>query len=68
MRKSPIYITMSTNINNLIPLFYIFNLIYIKNPCSFNFILLNHLIKNILTFIASIALIFTSKAILLPYS
>jgi len=68
MRKSPIYTTASTNINNLIPLFCIFNLIYIKNPFNFNFILLNCLIKNILTFIASITSIFIFKTTLLPYN
>ena len=49
MRNSPIYATAFTNISNLIPLFYIFNLIYIKNSFNFNFNLLNHLIKGILT-------------------
>jgi len=46
MKKSPIYITVSININNLVPLFYILSLIYIKNlfNFNFNFILLNHLI------------------------
>jgi len=68
MRKSPIYATTSTNINNLIPLFCIFSFIYTKNPFNFNFIKLNYLIKNILTFIAFITLIFTFKAALLPYS
>ena len=68
MRKSPIYATTSTNINNLIPLFCIFSFIYTKNPFNFNFIKLNYLIKNILTFIASIALIFIFKIILLLYN
>jgi len=68
VRNSPIYTTASTNISNLVPLFYIFIYIYIKNPFNFNFILLNYLIKDILTFIVSTTLIFTSKAALLPYS
>jgi len=68
VRKSPIYTTASININNFTPLFYTFIYIYIKNIFNFNFILLNRLIKNILTFIIPIILIFMSKAILLPYS
>jgi len=68
VRKSPIYTTASTNINNLTPLFYIFIHIYIKNPFNFNFILLNRLIKDILTFIVPTTLIFTSKTVLLLYS
>jgi len=42
--------------------------IYIKNPFSFNFILLNYLIKSILTFISPTLLILISKAVLLLYS
>jgi len=68
VRNSPIYTTASTNINNFTPLFYIFIYIYIKNPFSFNFILLNYLIKNILTFIVLTILIFISKTALLPYN
>jgi len=68
VRNSPIYITVSTNINNLVPLFRTFSFIYIKNPFHFNFIPLNYLIKDILTFITLIALIFTSKTALLFYS
>jgi len=68
VRNNPIYTTASTNINNFIPLFCTFNLIYIKNPFNFNFILLNRLIKTILTLIVLITLIFTSKTILLLYS
>ena len=68
MRNSPIYITVSTNINNLVPLFRTFSFIYIKNPFHFNFIPLNYLIKNILTFIALIVSIFIFKTALLLYS
>ena len=68
MRKSPIYITISASISNLIPLFYIFNLIYIKNPFNFNLILLNCLIKSSLTFKALIASILIFKTALLLYS
>jgi len=45
---------MSANINNFTPLLYTFIYIYIKNPFNLDFILLNHLIKNILTFIIPI--------------
>ena len=62
VRNSPIYTTASTNINNFIPLFYIYIYIYIKNPFNFYFILLNYLIKDILTFKTPIMSIFTSKA------
>jgi len=68
MRNSPIYATASTSISNLTPLYYIFNYIYIKNPFNLNFVLLNRLIKNILTFIDPILLILTSKATLLLYN
>jgi len=50
MRNSFIYATASTYINNLVPLYCIFNYIYIKNLFNFNFIPLNYLIKGILTF------------------
>jgi len=68
MRNSPIYTTASTSINNLILLFCIFSLIYIRIPFNFNLILLNYLIKSILTFKVSIASILASKAALLLYS
>jgi len=68
VRKSLIYATAFTNINNLTPLFYIFIYIYIKNPFNFNLILLNYLIKSILTFIVFTILIFISKATLLLYN
>jgi len=56
MRNNSIYTTALANINNFIPLFYIFIYIYIKNPFNLDFVLLNHLIKNILTFIIFILL------------
>ena len=59
MRNSPIYTTASININDFTPLFYTFIYIYIKNPFNFDFIPLNHLIKNILTFIVPILSSFT---------
>ena len=62
MRNSPIYTTASININNFIPLFYIFIYIYIKNPFNLNFVSLNHLIKGILAFKVSTMLTFASKA------
>jgi len=68
VRNSPIYTTVSTYINSLIPLYYIFNHIYIKNSFNFNLILLNYLIKGILTFINPILFNFTLKATLLPYN
>ena len=68
MRNNPIYTSASTNINSLIFLFYTFSLIYTKNPFYFIFILLNYLIKSILTLIVPITSIFTSKAALLPYN
>jgi len=68
VRKSPIYATVSANINNFIPLFYIFSLIYIKNPFNLNFIPSNRSIKGILTFVVPITLIFISKTALLSYS
>ena len=66
MKKSPIYATASTSINNLTSLFYTFIYIYAKNLFNFNFILLNRLIEGILTFIVSTTSIFTSKITLLP--
>jgi len=68
VRNSPIYTTAFININNLAPLYCIFKHIYIRNPFNLNFVSLNYLIKNILTFIAPILLILTSKATLLPYN
>jgi len=68
VRNNPIYITAFTNINSFISLFCIFIYIYIKNPFNFNFVLLNYLIKNILTFIVSITSIFVFKTALLLYS
>jgi len=68
VRKSPIYATVSANINNLAPLFCTFIYIYIRNLFSFNFILLNYLIKGILTFIVPTILIFTSRTTLLLYN
>jgi len=68
VRNSPVYTIIFTSISNLVPLFCTFNLIYIKNSFSFNFILLNHLIKDILILTAFITLIFASKAALLLYS
>jgi len=59
---------MSTNINNLAPLYYILNHIYIKNPFNFNFVPLNHSINNILTFINPILLILILKVTPLPYN
>jgi len=68
VRNSPIYVTTSININNLISLCCIFNYIYIKNPFNLNFVPLNYLIKGILTFIDPISLILTFRAVLLPYN
>jgi len=56
MRNNPVYTTVLTNISNFTPLFYIFIYIYIRNPFNLNFILLNYLIKSILTFIIFILL------------
>jgi len=66
--NSPIYAIASTYISNLVPLYYIFNYIYIKNPFNFNFVLLNHLIKSILTFINFILFSLILKAASLPYN
>ena len=68
MRNSPIYTTVSTYISILVPLYYIFIYIYIKNYFNFNFIALNHLIKIILTFIIFILLSFALQTILSPYN
>jgi len=68
VRNNLAYITASASINNLIPLLCIFIHIYAKNPFNFNFILLNHLIKDILTFIVPTTLIFAFKTALLPYN
>jgi len=68
MRNSPIYTTTSTYIGSLVPLCYIFNHIYAKNPFNFNFILLNRSIKNILTFINPISFNLALRAALLPYN
>jgi len=58
--------TLSNNIGNLTPLYYILSLIYIKNPLNFNLVLLNHSIKNILIFINPILLILTFNTTLFP--
>jgi len=68
VRNNLIYTTASVNISNLTFLCCIFNYIYIKNLFNLNFVLLNRLIKGILTFIDPILLIFTFRAILLPYN
>jgi len=68
VRKSPIYTTTSTNINSFTFLFYTFIYIYIKNSFNLNFIPLNRLIKDILTFIVLTTSILMSKTILLLYS
>jgi len=68
VRNNPIYTIAATNINNLVPLFYTFSFIYIKNSFNFNFILLNCLIKGILTLIVLTTLIFIFKTVLLLYS
>jgi len=54
MRNNPIYTTALTNISSFMFLFYTFIYIYIKNPFSLDFVLLNRLIKDILTFITPI--------------
>jgi len=54
MRNNPIYTTASTNINNFTPLLYTFIYIYIGNLFNLNFVPLNRLIKDILTFIVPI--------------
>jgi len=68
MRNNPVYTTTSTNINSFNPLFYTFIHIYIKNPFNLNFVLLNHSIKDILTFINFILLSLTSQTTLSPYN
>jgi len=68
VRNNPIYATAFTNISNLTPLYYIFNHIYTKNLFNLKFILLNRLIKSILTFIDRTLLILTFKTTLLPYN
>jgi len=68
VRNSFIYTTASTNINSFTPSLCTFIYIYIKNPFNFNFILLNYLIKSILTFIIFILLSFISQTTLSPYN
>jgi len=51
MRNNPIYTTVLTNINNFVSSLCTFIHIYIKNLFNLDFILLNHSIKGILTFI-----------------
>jgi len=58
VRDSLIYTTASTYIGSLVSLYCIFIYIYAKNPFNFNFVPLNHLIKDILIFIDFILLSF----------
>ena len=50
IKNIPVYITMSTSVTILSPLYLSFNGIYVKYPLSLIFILLNHLITNNLIF------------------
>jgi len=68
VRNNPIYTTASASISNLDPSAHTFILIYTRNPFNFNFILLNCLIKNILTFIVFILFSFSSQTALSPCS
>jgi len=56
MRNNPIYTTTLASISNFAPSLCIFIYIYIKNSFNVDFIPLNRLIKNILTFIIFILL------------
>jgi len=64
VRNSPIYTTASTGINSFNPSLYTFIYIYIRNPFNLDFVLLNRLIKGILTFIDPILLSLLSWTIL----
>jgi len=68
VRNSPIYTTAAASINNFTFLFYTFIYIYIKNPFNLDFVLLNCLIKSILTFIIFILLSLLLQTILSPYN
>jgi len=68
MRNSPTYTTTLTSINNFAPLLCTFIYIYIKNPFSLKFILLNRSIKGILIFIIFILLNLLLQTVLSPYS
>jgi len=56
MRNNPVYATASASISNLDSLLYTFIRIYMRNPFNLDFVLLNRLIKGILTFINPILL------------
>jgi len=58
VKNNPIYATWSTTNSNFTPLFLILSHIYIRNPLSLIFLLLNLLINGILIFNAPISLIF----------
>jgi len=59
---------MSTSINNFTSSLCTFIYIYIKNPFNLDFILLNHLIKSILTFIIFILFSLLLQTTLSPYN
>ena len=61
-RNIPIYITASTSIAILCPLYCSLSDIYIRYPLSFAFILLNHLTANSLTFLIFILFSLLLKA------
>jgi len=65
MRNNPTYTTTLANVNNFAPLLCTFIYIYIKNPFSLDFILLNHSIKGILIFIVPILFNLLFQTILL---
>ena len=49
VKNNPVYATWSTTIGNFYPLYLIFSFIWVKNPLSFVFSLLNLLINGIFT-------------------
>ena len=68
VRNSPVYTTWSTIIGNFTPLCLIFSFIWVKNPLSLAFLLLNFLTNSIFTLVIPILLILFSNTCPLPVS
>jgi len=68
IRYSLNYLSTRPVNSNFTPLYLILSFIYIRNPLTLIFLLLNLLIDSILIFNTPILLIFTSSTYLLPIS
>ena len=66
MRNNPIYTTALAGVSSFAPSLYTFICIYARNPFNLDFVLLNHSIKGILTFIIFILLSLSLQTALSP--